>query len=215
MGKGARGERFITLEGGEGAGKSTQARLLAERLRQLGFEAVQTREPGGTPGAEAIRSLLVEGETRRWDAATEALLHFAARRDHLRQVVWPALDGGRFVVSDRFADSTMAYQGYAMKLGREAVEKLYAVAVGDFRPGLTLVLDLDAEQGQARAQGRGAAGDRYERMGLGFHRTLREAFLDIAKREPQRCRVIDAGGSVDGVARLLWAAVAERYSLAP
>lgn len=211
----ARGERFITLEGGEGAGKSTQVRLLCERLRQHGFEAVQTREPGGTPGAEAIRALLVEGDAKRWDPAAEALLHFAARRDHLRRVVWPALDAGKFVVSDRFADSTMAYQGYAMKLGREAVESLYRVAVGDFRPGLTLVLDLDAEQGLARAKGRGAAGDRYERMGLEFHRALREAFLDIAKREPQRCRVIDARGGVEGVAGLLWAAAAERYGFAP
>jgi dTMP kinase len=207
-----RGDRFITLEGGEGVGKSTQARLLAARLRQQDFEVVLTREPGGTSGAEAIRALLVEGETQRWDATTEALLHFAARRDHLTRVVWPALDGGGWVVSDRFADSTMAYQGYAMKLGRGAVEKLYAVVVGDFQPGLTLVLDLDAESGLARARRRpDKAGDRYERLGLGFHQELRQAFLDIARREPERCRVIDAGDKVEGVANAVWSAVAKRY----
>jgi dTMP kinase len=210
-----RGDRFITLEGGEGAGKSTQARLLAERLRQQGFEVALTREPGGTPGAEAIRALLVEGETKRWDAASEALLHFAARRDHLYRVVWPALDAGHWVVSDRFADSTMAYQGYAMKLGRGAVEQLYAVAVGDFRPGLTLVLDLDAEQGLARARNRAGSGDRYERLGLGFHQLLRQAFLDIAGREPERCRVIDASAEVGAVAAALWSAVAGRYGFSP
>jgi dTMP kinase len=209
----SRGDRFITLEGGEGTGKSTQARLLAERLRQRGLEVVLTREPGGTPGAEAIRALLVQGEANRWDAATEALLHFAARRDHLSRVVWPALDAGRFVVSDRFADSTMAYQGYAMKLGRSAVEQLYAAVVGDFRPGLTLVLDLDAEQGLARAKSRASGGDRYEKLGLGFHQALRAAFLDIARREPERCRVVDAGADVDVVAAALWSAVAGRYGL--
>ncbi len=208
----ARGDRFITLEGGEGAGKSTQARLLAARLRERGFDVALTREPGGTPGAEAIRALLVDGETQRWDATTEALLHFAARRDHLTRVIWPALDTGGWVVSDRFADSTMAYQGYAMKLGREAVEKLYAVAVGDFRPGLTLALDLDAESGLARARNRAdKAGDRYERLGLGFHQGLRQAFLDIARREPERCRVIDASADADRVAAAIWSAVAKRY----
>ncbi|NIQ96157.1 MAG: dTMP kinase, partial [Desulfuromonadales bacterium] len=137
-----KGGLFITLEGGEGGGKSTQARLLAEFLELRGEEVVLTREPGGSPGAEQIRSLLVDGETHRWDATTEALLHFAARRDHLVKTVIPALDRGAWVVCDRFADSTMAYQGYGHGLPKEALAVLYDFAVGTIKPDLTLVLDL-------------------------------------------------------------------------
>jgi dTMP kinase len=205
----ARG-RFITLEGGEGAGKSTQIRLLAESLRDDGRSVMTTREPGGSPGAERIRGLLVEGATDRWDAVSEALLHFAARRDHLVRAVWPALDRGEWVISDRFADSTMAYQGYGLGLGRELIENLYARAVGDFRPDLTLILDLPAEQGLARAGSRAAGGTRYERMGVDFHRRLREGFLDIARREPDRCVVVDATPAVEAVAKAIIDLVRER-----
>ena len=195
----ARG-RFITVEGGEGTGKSTQVRRLAERLTADGRTVVQTREPGGSPGADRVRELLVHGETDRWDPQTELLLHFAARRDHLVRTVWPALDAGNWVVSDRFADSTMAYQGYGHQLGRAPVEQMYALVVGDFRPDLTLILDLPAEEGLKRASQRGDDENRYERMGVDFHRRLRDGFLDIAKKEPQRCVVIDARGAVDDVA---------------
>lgn len=133
--------RFITLEGGEGAGKSTQVRLLADALRRAGHDVVVTREPGGTPGAEQIRALLVQGDTGRWDAVTEALLLFAARRDHLVKTIWPALDRGDWVVSDRFSDSTLAYQGYAHGMGTELIERLYALTVGEFQPDLTIMLD--------------------------------------------------------------------------
>jgi len=209
----ARG-RFVTLEGGEGAGKSTQIRRLAEALRPGIPELVVTREPGGSPGAEAIRHLLVEGDPDRWDATTESLLHFAARRDHLRATVWPALDRGAWVLSDRFADSTMAYQGYGHGLGREVVSRLAELTFGDFRPDLTLILDLPPEAGLARADGRGgariAAEDRYERMDVGFHRRLRDGFLDIARREPERCVVIDASRPADAVAAEVLATVRSR-----
>ncbi len=210
--------RFITLEGGEGAGKSTHARRLVERLSRVGVTAAQTREPGGAPGADQIRALLVTGGTGRWDAMTEALLHFAARRDHLTRTVWPALQAGTWMVSDRFADSSMAYQGYGLGLGRPTIETLYAVTVGDFRPDLTLILDLPAETGLQRAAGRGAlagavAEDRYERMDLAFHRRLRDAFRDIAVREPARCRLLDADADIDVVAERIWRAVAGQFGL--
>ena len=184
--------RFITLEGGEGAGKSTQVRLLAENLRGLGLVVVTTREPGGSPGAEQIRRLLVEGEPGRWDATTETLLHYAARRDHLRNTVWPALNEGAWVISDRFADSTTAYQGYGHGLSRDVIDGFYAAVVGDFVPDLTLILDLPVAVGLQRAMGRGGGEDRYERMRVDFHERLRRGFLDIARADPERCAVIDA-----------------------
>ena len=205
----ARG-RFITFEGGEGAGKSTQLRLLTDALAAAGVDVVATREPGGSPGAEEIRKLLVTGEPGRWDAETEALLHFAARRDHLTRTVWPALERGAWVLCDRFADSTMAYQGYGQGLGRQHVEDLYRLVVGDFVADLTLVIDVPAEHGLKRAGARAGNETRYERMGGAFHARLREAFLDIAKREPQRCVVIDGSGAVDSVAGLIRHAVREK-----
>lgn len=205
----ARG-RFITFEGGEGAGKSTQLRLLADALAASGVDIVATREPGGSPGAEEIRKLLVTGEPGRWDAETEALLHFAARRDHLSRTIWPALERGAWVLSDRFADSTMAYQGYGQGLGRLRVEELYQLVVGDFAPDLTLIIDMPVETGLARAKARPGNETRYERMGEAFHARLREAFLDIAEQEPRRCIVIDGSGDVETVAGLIRRAVRER-----
>lgn len=191
--------RFITLEGGEGAGKTTQIHLLAAALRTRGAEIVTTREPGGAPGAEQIRALLVEGEPGRWDAWTEALLHTAARRDHLRATVWPALEAGRWVVCDRFLDSTVAYQGYGHGLGVAEVESLQTLVLGDFVPDLTFVLDLPVEAGLARAAGRGGTEDRYERMDRGFHERLRHGYLDIARRHHHRCVVIDATQAAEAV----------------
>lgn len=211
--------RFITLEGGEGAGKSTQVKRLAAALEARGIEVVMTREPGGTPGAEDIRALLVTGDPDRWDAMTETLLHYAARRAHVEKTVKPALVRGAWVISDRFADSTMAYQGYAGSVGRDAVAALHKLVLGDFRPDLTLVLDLPVEVGLQRArqrmQGNAAAEDRYERMGTAFHETLRTAFHDIAIREPQRCRMVDAGGDPEQVAAALWQVVAAKFNLVP
>lgn len=208
--------RFITLEGGEGAGKTTQIRVLAEALRGRGVPVLTTREPGGSPGAEEIRSLLVSGEPGRWDGMTELLLHFAARRDHLLRTLVPALDAGTWVLCDRFADSSMAYQGYGHGLGREVVERLSGIAIGSFRPDLTLILDLPVEAGMARTRGRlqgTGPEDRYERMETAFHERLRQGYLDIAAREPERCEVIDAGHPPEEVARLVLAVVERRLPI--
>jgi len=204
--------RLITLEGGEGTGKSTQAKLLAGTLQDAGIEVVLTREPGGAPGAEQIRTLLVDGEPGRWDGLTETLLHFASRREHLARTVLPALERGAWVVSDRFADSTMAYQGYGHGLDRGLIENLYGTVVGDFRPDLTIVLDMPAEQGLARAGEREAGATRYERMGLDFHRRLRDGFLEIARGDGARCAVIDAAAGIDDVHAAIMAVVRERLA---
>ncbi|MEW5729097.1 MAG: dTMP kinase [Pseudomonadota bacterium] len=202
--------RFITFEGGEGAGKSTQLTLLAEALTAAGFEVVTTREPGGSKGAEAIRALLVTGDTDRWDAETEALLHTAARRDHLARTVWPALQRGAWVICDRFADSTLAYQGYGHGLSKDFIRDLTRLAIGEFKPDLTLILDLPVEEGLRRAGGRGGAEDRYERMGTAFHERLRQGFLDIARADPDRCAVVDATLPLDEVRQAVLRAVKSR-----
>lgn len=206
--------RFITFEGGEGGGKSTQVGLLAAALGNAGLEVLRTREPGGSPGAEEMRKLLVGGDPGRWDALTEALLVTAARRDHLVKTVWPALAAGVCVVSDRFADSTMAYQGIAGGVARRHLSQLFRLIAGDFAPDLTIILDLPAEVGLARARQRGGAGeDRFERKGEEFHEKLRAGFLAIARREKQRCVVIDASGSIEAVHDAVRQAVRERLKL--
>ncbi len=210
---------FVTLEGIDGAGKSTQARLLAERLRDRGREVVLTREPGGAPGAEEIRRLLVEGAPGRWSAETEILLFTAARRDHVERVLGPALARGAVVVCDRYVDSTRAYQGDGA--GREMVDRLHALAIG-LDPDLTLVLDLRPDTGLHRSGRRTAddrlqakpVEDRFERRGIEFQRRLRRAFLDIAAAEPGRCRVIDAARPAEEVAAAIWQAVSARLGAA-
>jgi len=201
---------LITLEGGEGAGKSTQARRLLDRLAQAGIDAIATREPGGSLGAEAIRALLVTGTADRWSAETETLLLYAARADHLQRTIRPALETGTWVVCDRFADSTRAYQGAAGGAPEALIAGLEAAVVGADRPDLTLMFDLPAEAGLARAQGRGGAEDRFEGKGLAFHRRLRERFLAIAQAEPERCAVIDAAAGIEAVAEAVWTAVKDR-----
>jgi dTMP kinase len=202
--------RFITLEGGEGAGKSTQITRLKSWLEQRGRTVLATREPGGSPGAEMVRKLLVEGPADRWDGPTEALLHFAARRDHLRATVWPALKRGTWVVSDRFADSTRAYQGYGHGLDLGVIDRLYGLAVGDFRPDLTLILDLPVEVGLARAAARRGMETRYESLPRAFHDRVRTGFLEIARREPERCVVVDSNRETEHVAQDVVRAVIER-----
>jgi dTMP kinase len=198
------------LEGGEGVGKSTQARRLAERLRAAGREVVVTREPGGSPGAETIRELLVHGPVERWSALTETLLMYAARRDHIERVIAPALARGAWVVCDRFLDSTRAYQGAGGGAPAELIAALEAHVVGEAAmPDLTLVLDMVTDDGLARAAARGEAA-RFEAKGPQFHARLREAFLEIAAAEPARCRVVDAAGDVEAVAARLWAQVETR-----
>lgn len=204
----ARG-RFITLEGGEGAGKSTQARRIAAALAAAGLPVLRTREPGGTPGAERIRDLLLGHGP--WDPVAEAMLHFAARREHLVKTIRPFLEAGGWVVCDRFADSTLAYQG-AQGLPREVWARLAGVALEGFAPDATLVLDMPPEDGMARAAARSGA-DRYERMGACFHARVRAGFLAIATAEPGRCAVVDASGSPDAVFGAIAAALRARLGV--
>ncbi|MEO1251972.1 MAG: dTMP kinase [Pseudomonadota bacterium] len=198
---------FITFEGGDGVGKSTQINRLAERLREAGRDVVTTREPGGSPGAEAIRALLVEGDADRWSPLTEALLMVAARRDHLEKVILPGLARGAVVISDRFADSTMAYQGVAGALGRDKAAALHALAVGDNNPDLTIILDLPIEEGLKRARNRAGEETRFESKGEPFQRAVRHAFLEIARDEPARCVVVNAAGPIEETAQTIWRAV--------
>ncbi|MBB5745797.1 dTMP kinase [Brevundimonas variabilis] len=191
--------RFITFEGGEGAGKSTQVRRLVEDLRASGIDVVQTREPGGSTGAEAIRALVVSGEADRWSARTEALLMFASRSDHLEKTIRPALQAGSWVVCDRFADSSRAYQGAGGGAEPAFIEALERAVVGADQPDLTLILDLPVAVGLERALGRGQTDTRFESKGLAFHQRLRDGFGEIARRFPERCRMIDATGSPDDV----------------
>ncbi|WP_426959862.1 dTMP kinase [Muricoccus radiodurans] len=199
--------RFITLEGGEGAGKTTLSRALAGALAARGRPVLRTREPGGAPGAEAIRGLLLGRGP--WDPVAEAMLHFAARREHLARTVLPALESGIWVVCDRFADSTLAYQGAGQGLSRDVWERLCDLALGALRPDLTLVLDLPPERGMGRALSRGDA-NRYEQAGDAFHARVRAAFLEIAAREPGRCAVLDAGQPAEAVLGSALGLVTER-----
>lgn len=210
---GVRRGRFITFEGGEGAGKSTQVRRLAERLREHAPEVLVTREPGGSPGAESIRELLVNGPPDRWSAVTETLLMYAARSDHVERVIRPGLDRGAWVVCDRFHDSTRAYQGAGGGAPMDLIAQLEISVVGPTRPDLTLVMDLPVEAGLARAAHRGGGEARFEAKGLTFHERLRERFLAIAAAEPQRCVIIDASAPQDVVADRVWAAVSERLDV--
>jgi dTMP kinase len=205
--------QFITLEGGEGTGKSTQAKKLAAKLKERGIESIVTREPGGSPGAEQIRELLVNGEPGRWSALTETLLVFAARVDHVEKTIKPALASGKWVISDRFTDSTYAYQGVARGTDREIIRRVQSAAIGDFKPNLTLVLDLPVSVGLERAKARPGSENRFEQFHAEFHEKLRQAFLDIAKRNGDRCVLIDAAGSEDQVAELIWQTFAKRFSL--
>jgi len=205
--------QFITLEGGEGTGKSTQAKRLAAKLREKHIEAVVTREPGGSPGAEQIRELFVHGAPGRWSALTETLLVFAARVDHVEKTIKPALASGKWVICDRFTDSTYAYQGAARGTDREIIRRVQSAAIGDFKPGLTLVLDLPVSVGLERAKARPGSENRFEQFDAAFHEKLRQAFLDIAKKNGDRCVLIDASGSEDEVAELIWQTAAKRFSL--
>tara|TARA_Y100001970_G_C14255565_1_gene875110 strand:+ start:6009 stop:6647 length:639 start_codon:yes stop_codon:yes gene_type:complete len=201
--------KFVTFEGGEGTGKSTQIARLAGALLNEEISVITTREPGGSPGAETIRQLLLNPQLD-WDTPTETLLHFAARSDHYTTKIAPALKNGSWVLCDRFADSTRVYQGYGLGVSNLAIEMLYDLILGDFKPDLTLVLDLPLETSLERMQTRGEAPDRYEKMDFSFHKRLREGFLEIAYKEPGRCVVIDASGTIETVTSRIMASVRER-----
>jgi dTMP kinase len=214
--------KFITFEGGEGAGKSTQAKQLAERLRHRGIDVLLTREPGGSPFAEQLRSFILDPSTPAHDALSEALLFYAARADHLDAAIRPALKSGRWVICDRFSDSTRVYQGVAGGLAPDRLEALEDLVVGQDRPHLTVVLDLDPSVGLSRVGRRGsqaASGatsgatsqaDRFEARDLPFHRRLRAGYVALAEKDPQRCLLIDAEQPPDAIAAAIWQAVQQR-----
>jgi len=202
--------RFITFEGGEGAGKSTQLKRLVARLEAAGRDVVATREPGGSPGAESIRELVLNGAADRWSPVTETLLMYAARRDHIERVIRPALARGAWVVCDRFADSTRAYQGGAGGVDPALVTAMETHVLEATRPDLTLIFDMPVDVGLQRAHARAGSEMRFESKGQAFHERLREAFLAIARAEPERCAVIDARGTLDEVEAQAWAAVESR-----
>jgi dTMP kinase len=202
--------RFITFEGGEGSGKSTQVNLLAERLRIRGVEVVTTREPGGSPGAEAMRLLLLNGVVKPLGPTAETMIFAAARDDHVQATIEPALARGAWVICDRFIDSTRVYQGALGNVDRRVIRALERATVGEAMPDLTFVLDVPVEVGFARVKDRGQAADRFESEEIEFHIQLREAFLDLARAEPQRCVMIDAAQAPDAVATKIWLTVLER-----
>lgn len=205
--------KFIAIEGVDGAGKGVQSRLLRDGLQAANIPVLLTREPGGSPGAEEIRELLVKGATDKWDSLTELLLIYAARRSHMQQTILPALAQGTWVISDRFADSSRAFQGIAGGLGLELVERIHREVVGDFAPDLTLVLDLDVAASLARTQRRGGDEDRFEKKGEDYQRKVREGFRMLAERSPSTHRLLQADGTIEEVARKVFDVVAEALQL--
>ena len=205
--------RFITFEGGEGSGKTTQIGRLVGRLKSVVGEVVTTREPGGSTGAEQIRNLLVNGPPERWSAVTETLLMYAARRDHIERFITPAIRAGAWVVCDRFHDSTRAYQGAAGGAPAALIDAMEQTVLEGLKPDLTLILDLPVDIGLARAAQRDDGEARFEAKGHEFHERLRQAFLHIARKEPDRCAVIDAEGPVEAIEARVWAAVSGRLGV--
>jgi dTMP kinase len=205
--------RMIVLEGVDGAGKGVQSRLLLAAMQATGLDVILTREPGGSAGAEDIRRLIVEGEVNRWDDMTELLLMYAARRSHLVETIWPSLEKGTWIISDRFADSSRAFQGVAGSLGMSAVEAIHQQVVGDFTPDLTLILDLDPSVSLQRADARGSHEDRFEQKGLDYQRRVREGFRQLAAQTPDSRILIDAAGSVEEVSREILRTVNDKLGL--
>lgn len=209
--------RFITLEGGEGTGKSTQAEMLRTRLEAAGVKVIVTREPGGSPGAELIRGLLLSGAAEPFGPTVETALFFAARADHLKSTIEPALDAGTWVICDRFTDSTRAYQGQTSADVARFIEELDRVVVGETQPDATILLDLPAVDGLRRARTRsgegGAEDDRFEGRDIAYHERVRQTFLEIAANNPDRCLTVDAAGTAEEVADRVWRLIAERFGL--
>lgn len=207
--------RFITFEGGEGSGKSTQAKRLAERLKLRGHDVVLTREPGGSPGAEAIRHLLLNGIAKPLGPEAETFMFAAARDDHVNTLIRPSLDRGSWVISDRYIDSTRVYQGSLGNVDQRLIRALERLVVGDAMPDLTFVLDVPPEVGLQRAEGRGTDADRFEAEHIDYHRLLRDAYREIVEREPDRCVLIDGTASADAIAVRIWMLVSERFLRQP
>lgn len=203
--------KFITFEGGEGAGKTTQAERLCQALERNGHETLLTREPGGTFGAEAIRELVLSGAHERWSGMTELLLMYAARLDHVEKLIKPALERGVWVVCDRFSDSTMAYQGYARGVDVARIKAVHEAVMDGFAPDLTLIFDIDPILSQKRVETRGEELSRFDTETLDFHKTIRKAFLKIAEAEPHRVKTVDAAGSRDAIAVNILRTVADHF----
>ncbi len=203
--------KFISFEGGEGAGKTTQAERLAKSLNNAGIETLLTREPGGTFGAEAIRDLVLEGTSDRWSGLTELLLMYAARLDHIEKLIEPALSRGVWVISDRFADSSMAYQGYARGLGKEQVEKVHKAVLDDFQPDMTVLFDIDPVMTMKRVETRGEEISRFDAESIDFHNTIRQAFLDIASENSNRFMTVNADNSLEVVETQILFAVVQKF----
>lgn len=206
--------KFITLEGGEGAGKSTQAKKLATYLKKQGYNVVLTREVGGSEAAEKIRTLWLSQDEGTWEPLSELLLIFAARREHLTRTVWPALKRGAWVICDRFVDSSYAYQGnFKDAEGKGAVQKLYRHIAGDFEPDLTLLLDVPVPVSMERVKARGGWNDRYQLKAAPFHRALRKTYLALAKKNPRRIKIVDAGQNMNTVSADIAEIVARHFRL--
>ena len=205
--------QMIVIDGVDGAGKGVQTRLLKQSFLNAGYDIMLTREPGGSPAAEDIRKLLVEGDPQKWDSLTELLLMYAARRAHLRDTIWPALEAGRWVISDRFADSSRAFQGIAGELGLDLVEQIHHLVVGDFDPGLVLILDIPEKIALQRALERGDGEDRFEKKGTDYHSKVRQAYRQIALKNSSQYRLIDANQSIELVSKEIIKAINQQFSL--
>jgi dTMP kinase len=205
--------KMIVVDGVDGSGKGVQTRRLHQALVEAGYQVILTREPGGSAAAEDIRKLLVEGEPEKWDSMTELLLMYAARRSHLNDTIYPALKSGKWVISDRFADSSRAFQGIAGGLGLAVVEKIHQIAVGPFQPDLVIILDISETVALKRAVNRGGAEDRFEKKGADYQSKVRQAFLQIAKRDEKRYQVIDANRSIDEVSEDIFDTLNQRFQL--
>lgn len=205
--------KMIVIDGVDGSGKGVQTRLLYDALSAISHQVLLTREPGGSPAAEQIRGLLVEGEPEKWDSMTELLLMYAARRSHLSDTIWPTLAQGSWVISDRYADSSRAFQGIAGELGLDLVESIHRNVVGDFEPELVLILDIPESIALQRALGRGGREDRFEKKGNEYHARVRQAFLQIAATNPTRYHVINANQSIAAVTQAIFNVVNQRFNI--
>ncbi|MCP4186361.1 MAG: dTMP kinase [Gammaproteobacteria bacterium] len=204
---------MIVIDGVDGAGKGVQSRRLKQSFLDKGFDTILTREPGGSPAAEDIRKLLVEGDPEKWDSLTELLLMYAARRSHLRDTIWPALEAGLWVISDRFADSSRAFQGIAGNLGLDLVEQMHNIVAGDFQPELVLILDIPEDIALQRALARGDGEDRFEKKSSEYHAKVRQAFRQIALNNPSQYRLIDANNTIDQVSRHILEAINQHFDI--
>ena len=204
---------MVVIDGVDGSGKGVQTRRLYQALIDRGLSCVLTREPGGSTGAERIRNLLVNGEPEQWDSMTELLLMYAARRAHLRDTIWPALERGSWIICDRFADSSRAFQGIAGELGLETVEAIHRITLGHFTPDMVIILDIDQTLALSRAEARGGGEDRFEKKGTEYHQKVRSAFQHIAASNTGLYRLIDASGTMDQVTQKIFEAIEQKFQL--